>query len=143
MQWILQTEGANFKLFNSVDYGTALSREGASIINNATNLEWPISTPVYLRLERVLNQIPFSLTKDFITQHLLDQNIIISVAGLDVNMEELYLELTTTCKRVTSTTNSVAVDAISMLGLLSNFYGQVPMMTRAGVPTATQIATMG
>jgi len=143
VQWILQTEGANFKLFNSVDYGTALSREGASIINSATNLEWPISTPVYLRLERVLNQIPFSLTKDFITQHLLDQNIIISVNGLDVNMEELYLELTTTCKRVTATANSVAVDSISMLGLLSNFYGQVPMMTRAGVPTAAQIATMG
>lgn len=143
LQWIMKTAGGMLKMFSSVDYGTALAREGASIISQATGLTWPVSSPVHLRLERLLNQIPFHLTKNHLSQHLMDQTVIIYTKGLDVNMEELYLELTTICRTVLPAAESITVDAISMLDLLSNFYGQMPIMKREGIPSMSDFTQAG
>ncbi len=134
VQWLIKTKGRALKFFNSVNHANSLQREGAAIIREAAQLNWPESQPNYATIERLLNQISFVKGEAHFTQHLVDQTIQISLHGItDVNATDLQLELLREARSVIVGNGVITVDAISMLHLLENFYGQIPPMTRAGM----------
>lgn len=134
IQWIIATKGREVKMFNSVHMAATLSREGAQIIKLAAGLDWPLSTPNYATLERLLNQIPFTRGEEYFTQDLGAQTITISLQGVrDVDEADLYHELRRHAHQVTHANGAFTVDAISLAYLITNFYGAWPPMRVVGL----------
>ena len=141
VQWIMSTQGSALKVFSSVSNSAALAREGASIIRNATGLEWPMSQPLHQTVERLLNQIPFARGTEFFTQHITNQTISIRLGTIkDVDLQDLLLEMTRECRSASIENGICTADVHSMIGLLENFYGgKTPPMNYEGLPKIVEM----
>jgi len=132
--WMMRTKGVDLKIFNSIDPGVALIREGAHIIRQAMGIEWVESHPVSSTMEEFLNTIAPARVPEFFTHDLLAQTFEIEFSGSPGLLDDAIVELSHRCKKIRRDGTMLVVDAIGGIDLLKDFYGTMPQVRRKQTP---------
>jgi len=139
VQYLLATKGESVKMFNSVNNGNALAKEGAYIISQACQINWKEPQPVNASIENIFNQIPATKVVDYFSHNLSEQKIKIDLRNLNaINIDDLQIELIRDAKHLLIKDGICEIDSFTMLYLLKQFYGEVPQMRQEGLTAIAQ-----
>lgn len=126
VEWCIATGADDFKERPSLDYNSALMREGQWLIENVCKLEpWEVSVPSGSAIEELLAQVPYGETKKRVS--LIDGvNLVIDLDGLDYDHDGIMREAAAIGANLAITDKKIYTPAAKMLPAIANYYGQEP-----------------